>query len=258
MNRPIRLFPFLAVLVVWGTFSGTLRAQDRTDPVLTVKIRNLVKGFHGTAGIYVKNLRTGRTAAFQADSIFPTCSMIKVSIMAGLFNKINQGQLSYDQTLTYRDSLFYPGFDILGGFHDSATILLSKLVMLMITESDNTAALWCQGLAGGGPAINQWLADQGFRVMRVNSRTPGREAAQDLYGWGQTTPREMARLFTMIRDGKVINPAVSERMYRNLIRIYWDGEALSQIPPYVQAASKQGAVDDSRSETVLVNSRGGD
>jgi beta-lactamase class A len=47
-------------------------------------------------------------------------------------------------------------------------------------------------------------------------------------------------------------------MYRNLIRIYWDGEALSQIPPYVQAASKQGAVNQSRSEVALVNAPGGD
>jgi beta-lactamase class A len=47
-------------------------------------------------------------------------------------------------------------------------------------------------------------------------------------------------------------------MYRNLVRIYWDSEALSQIPPFVQAASKQGAVDQSRSEVVLVNAPHGD
>jgi beta-lactamase class A len=33
---------------------------------------------------------------------------------------------------------------------------------------------------------------------------------------------------------------------------------LSQIPPTVQAATKQGAVDQSRSEVVLVNAPGGD
>jgi len=27
-----------------------------------------------------------------------------------------------------------------------------------------------------------------------NARTPGREADYDRWGWGQTTPREMARL----------------------------------------------------------------
>jgi len=43
-----------------------------------------------------------------------------------------------------------------------------------------------------------------------------------------------------------------------LTRIYWNGEALSQVPPWVQAASKQGAVDHSRSEVVLVNAPSGD
>jgi beta-lactamase class A len=47
-------------------------------------------------------------------------------------------------------------------------------------------------------------------------------------------------------------------MYRYLTRIYWDDEALSQIPRTVQVASKQGAVSDSRSEVVLVNGPHGD
>ena len=68
----------------------------------------------------------------------------------------------------------------------------------------------------------------------------------------------MARLFTLIRQGKVVSAAASERMSRMLNRIYWDEGALSQIPPYVQAISKQGAVDASRSETVLVNAPHGD
>jgi beta-lactamase class A len=35
-------------------------------------------------------------------------------------------------------------------------------------------------------------------------------------------------------------------------RNYWDGEGFSQIPPYIFTASKNGAVNRSRSETVLV------
>lgn len=68
----------------------------------------------------------------------------------------------------------------------------------------------------------------------------------------------MATLVELIREGKVISPAASERMYRNLIRIYYDGQALSQIPPYIQVASKSGAVDEARSEVVLVNAPHGD
>jgi beta-lactamase class A len=47
-------------------------------------------------------------------------------------------------------------------------------------------------------------------------------------------------------------------MYRYLTRIYWNGEALSQIPPWVQTASKQGDVSQSKSEVVLVNAPSGD
>jgi len=66
------------------------------------------------------------------------------------------------------------------------------------------------------------------------------------------------KLLVMIREGKAVSPAASEEMYRVLTRIYWNDTALSQIPPFVQAASKQGAVDESRSEVVLVNAPHGD
>lgn len=221
-------------------------------------IHELVKGFNGDVGIYVKNLKTGKVAAYKADSIFPTASMIKVPITAGVMNKVNKKELDYQSMLTYKDSLLYAGEDILGSFKSDEKIALSKVMMLMITTSDNTASLWCQSLAGGGQAINELMAQEGLQYTRVNSRTPGRSAAQQQYGWGQTTPREMTTLLTKLRNGELISPAVSERIYRNLIRIYYDSHALSEIPPYVQVASKSGAVDESRSEVLLVNAPHGD
>ncbi len=113
-------------------------------------------------------------------------------------------------------------------------------------------------MAGTGTRINEIMAENGFKFTRVNSRTPGREEMRTQYGWGVTTPREMAELVVRIREGKMISPWASERMYRNLARIYWDGEALSEIPPYIHTASKQGAVNRSRSEVVLVNAPAGD
>lgn len=232
--------------------------QEKVDPKLTRILQNLVQGFHGDVGIYVKNLKTGKTAAYQADSIFPTASMIKVPITSGMFNKFEKQELDYHSTLSYKDSLLYAGEDILGSFKNGEKIALSKVLMLMITTSDNTASLWCQSMAGGGTEINALMEQIGLQNTRVNSRTPGRSANQSKYGWGQTTPKEMVRLLTMIREGKLISAAASERIYRNLIRIYYDSEALSQVPPYVQVASKSGAVDEARSEVLLVNAPHGD
>ncbi len=47
-------------------------------------------------------------------------------------------------------------------------------------------------------------------------------------------------------------------MYRALTRTFWDGEAISELPPWIQAASKQGVLSDSKSEVVLVNAPSGD
>ena len=248
----------LLFTLVIAFLTMTAQSQERQDKKLDKMLRELVKDFKGDVGIYVKNLKTGKSAGFKADSIFPTASMIKVPITAGVFNKIEKNELDYKTILTYKDSLLYAGEDILGSFKDGEKIALSKVLMLMITTSDNTASLWSQSLAGSGTEINNLMENIGLKDTRVNSRTPGRTANQQKYGWGQTTPREMATLMNMIRNGQLISPAASERIYRNLIRIYYDDVALSQIPPYIQVASKSGAVDEARSEVVLVNAPHGD
>jgi len=232
-------------------------AFAQTDAKLTAKLQDLVKGFNGQAGIYVQNLKTGKTAAINADTLFPTASMIKVSIQCGLMDKIEKGEIKYNQKLAYNDSLLYKGEDILGSFKNGDTIEVSKVAMLMITMSDNTASLWLQKLVGTD-YINNWLATNGFKVMRDNSRATGRDEMHAKYGWGVTTPYEMCRLFTMIRNGEAVSPAASERMQRIMCRIFWDDKALSQIPPYVQTISKQGALTESKSETVLVHAPSGD
>lgn len=233
-------------------------SSQSPDKKLEAQLRPLLAAFHGQAGIYVHHLHSGKVTAINADTIFPTASMIKIPILIGVFDKISRGELSYQQTLVYRDSLHYDGEDILASFRDSIPVSLSRVVMLMLTMSDNTASLWLQSLAGGGTVINRWLEEHGWEHTRVNSRTPGREGARKQYGWGQTTPREMARLMEMIYSGNVISRASSERMYRNLTRNYWDTEGPLQVPPQVRTASKNGAVDASRSEVLLVNAPHGD
>lgn len=229
---------------------------QRLDKKLQKQIEEITKGFGGDIGIYIKNLKNGKTVAINADTVFPTASMVKIPLLIGVMDKLNKGELDYHQTLTYKDSLLYEGVDILGSFKNDEKIELSKLMMLMLTMSDNTASLWLQSLAGKGTRINGILDSLGFKITRVNSRTPGREEARSVYGWGQTSPREMATLMEKIVNGEIISPERSAQMLRLLGRNYWDENAVSQIPSDVFVASKNGAVDESRSELLFVNGRG--
>jgi beta-lactamase class A len=236
-------------------------APVQPDTVLNKKLLALVHGFRGDVGIYVRHLGTGATVEINADDVFPTASLIKLPILLTLFDQVERGVLDLDARVSYPDTLNYAyveSTDVVGYMTAGDTLPLSELAFLMLSISDNVASLWIQALVGGGIAVNEWLAAHGFERTRVNSRTPDREDARREFGWGQTTPREIAQVLVMIRAGRAISASASERMYRMLTKTYWDDRGVAQIPPHVQVASKQGFVDRSRSEVLLVNAPGGD
>lgn len=243
------------VLLFLTCFCSVYANGQKTNS-LEGQLRSLIKGFNGDIGIYVKDLKTGVSVSINGDTVFPTASIVKVPILIGIMDKINNGEMKFHQQMLYTDSLYYSeGDDVLSAFKDSSTIELGKVITLMLSFSDNCASLWLQGLSGGGERINKILDSLGYRDTRVNSRTPGRRPIWEVYGWGQTTPREAVSLMERIVKGEMINKEASEKMLRLLGRQYWDEEALSQIPPDVFVASKSGAVDESRNELLFVNSK---
>jgi beta-lactamase class A len=249
----MRKISLAAFILLFSFFCSQAQKTDRT---LQSRVEDLIKGFHGDVGIYIYSPEKNRTVAINADTVFPTASIVKISILIGIMAKMQSGELDYHQRMTYTDSLFYDeGDDLLSRFKPGSEIELSKLIMLMLTISDNCASLWLQGLAGGGVRINQLLDSLGIVNTRVNSRTPGRETARQNYGWGQTTPREIAGIMERIVKGEIFNKEASARMLRLLSRQYWDEQALSQIPAGVFTADKNGAVDQSRNEVVYVNGK---
>ncbi len=242
------------VLLAAAVFYFGISFSQKRNKKLQGKLEETIHGFNGDIGIYVKNLRTGQIVSINADTIFPTASIVKVPILLGIMHKINNSELNYDSALTYKDSLLYEGEDILGSFKTNEKILLKKVMMLMLTTSDNTASLWLQSIAGTGTRINKILDSLGMKSTRINSRTPGRENNKTQYGWGQATPAEIGNMFEKIYRNEIFSATACERMMRCLGRNYWDeDEAISQIPPTIEVFSKNGCVNASRSEVLLVN-----
>ena len=242
----------LGLFILFAVYSSISIAQ-KTDKSLEKKINALISTFNGEIGIYVKDLQKNNIVSINADTIFPTASIVKIPILIGIMNKIHNKELDYHQKLTWFDTLNYdPGEDIVAYLKPETKIELSKVMMLMMTISDNTGSLWLQHIAGTGTRINQLMDQLWYSKTRVNSRTHGRESDRSVYGWGQTSPAEMARIVEDIVNGKIISPEACDKMLRIMGRQYWDEEGLSSIPPNVYVASKNGAVNASRSEVMYV------
>src|SRR4029077_15589953 len=211
------------LITIQFTFLSLFAIAQKTDKTLEKQIGELVQGFHGTIGIYVHELKKDRIASFNADTVFPTASIVKIPIMIGIMDRIQNKELEFHQVMIYKDTMKYdPGEDVLASFKPDEKILLSKLMLLSISLSDNTASLMLQGIAGGGQRINYLMDSLGYLYTRVNSRTPGREKDREIYGWGQTTPREIARIMEKTEKGEVLSQTSSDRMLRTMGRQYWD------------------------------------
>jgi beta-lactamase class A len=252
----ITYFLVFIITVFAGNLSPIYNKTDLTEPdFITIEneLNKLIEGFNGDVGIYVKHLPSGREIEIQADTIFPTASMVKVPIMAQIFNLMQIDSLHYDSTYVYEDRLYYEGEDVVASFKAGERISLHKLLFLSISFSDNTASLWLQELSGSGTKVNEFMSELGLEHTRVNSRTNGRQEDFRKYGWGQTTPREMALLVEKIYKGEVVGPEASDEMFRLMSKSLWDKRALSSIPKQINVASKQGSVNRSRSEVFLVN-----
>jgi beta-lactamase class A len=227
------------------------------DPELTQRLEELTRGFGGDVGVYVRHLPTGRSAAVRADVPYPAASLIKVPILLALFDRIERGELHYHTRLTWRAAEREPSGGLIASLRDGSTVDVRLLAYLMVTISENDASLWCQELAGGGAGVNRWLEKNGFPLTRVNSRTAGRELDRARFGWGQSSPREMAEMLLRLRERRAVSPAADDEMTRLLGNNYYNDVALSVIPPYVNVLSKTGGVRDARSEAVLVEAPSG-
>jgi beta-lactamase class A len=62
----------------------------------------------------------------------------------------------------------------------------------------------------------------------------------------------MSLLFEKIYKGEVVSKTASDKMLRLLNRNFFDRESISQLPPYTVVFTKNGAVNQTRNEVVLV------
>ena len=64
---------------------------QKPDAKLQRQIENLLQGFHGTVGVFVHDLKHNKTVAVNADTVFPTASIVKMPILLGIMHNTKRG-----------------------------------------------------------------------------------------------------------------------------------------------------------------------
>lgn len=262
MKRATLLVPVLVAVA-----SLSMSADDS----LTDRLAARVRFFDGTVSLYAKNLETGREVGLEADRRVRTASTIKLPILCALEALVAAGAVGWDELLTVRHDDKVSGSGILADFEDGSTVSVRNAATLMIVVSDNTATnLVLHRITAD--AVNGFLDTLGLHETRALRKVRGDGAtlrppsgwskaglldANQRYGLGVSTPREMVRLLEQLHRGAVVSPAASADVIGILKRQQLKDGIGRHAPDDEVVASKSGSLDALRSDVGIAYTAGG-
>jgi beta-lactamase class A len=188
--------------------------------------------FPGKAGIWVKHLTTGETAAVLDAEIFNSASVIKIPVLVLAFQMADKGALNLDERISIRKE------DIRGGsgifrYHDAGLQPTFRDVLLqMVITSDNTATDLAIAKVGGVARVNAWLKEAGYADQRLTQTTGelfakynalkptddrnAKTNSDRAYWLGDITPRGMGLMLEAIEKKTIASAAACTDMIRML------------------------------------------
>ncbi len=177
---------------------------------MTAGMRKLSRAYSGNVGIYMKDLRTGRVWEYNADERFRSASLVKLPIMAAVFEKIESGALSLDTQVKLTGKERVGGSGSLKWVPNGTSLSVMELIYKMITESDNTATRMLIDKVGMGYLSS---AFEGLGLKYTNITQQGMSlTSRPLRDDNFTTAREMAGLLERIYEGALVNKEASGYM----------------------------------------------
>jgi beta-lactamase class A len=242
-------------------------ASDHRDQTMQHLMDDYASHHHGKVSLYAKALGTGETVAINPDTPVNTASVIKVPIMLESMYQVKEGRISFDDTLTLNKADQVSGSGVLLLFHTPAPINFETALVMMITQSDNTATNLVLAHVGR-ERVNARLRTLGFPVT-TSIRPIGHQDQGDQspelkpFGIGRTTAREMAGILESIERCDLGDRTLCARMidimehqfWRNCIPHYLEDADTTEVASHV--ANKTGSLDHVRNDVGIVFTKDG-
>lgn len=215
--------------VVFGLYSGGVWLNRQLNPppedlkktvqspindvewqAMVAGLENAAGAWRANAGIYLKDLQSGRTWDYNADRLFTSASLVKLPIMAAVFDRINSGAITLNTQIKLTRADRVGGSGTLKWVRDGTSLSVMELIYKMITESDNTATRMLIDYVGM-PYLDEAFRKLGLVHTNISmegmSLASGRIAHENY-----TTAREMAEMLEKIYAGELISRESSEFM----------------------------------------------
>jgi beta-lactamase class A len=240
---------------------------DRVDATMQHLMDAYARNHKGKVSLFARHLRTGQTVAIDPDVPVNTASVIKLPIMLEAMYQVKAGRVSLDDTLPLHKEDQVSGSGVLLLFRTPAEINFETAIVLMVTQSDNTATNLVLAHIGR-ERVNARMRALGC-PLTTSIRPIGHPNQGDRspelkpFGIGRTTAREMAGVLASIARCDLGDAALCARMidvlrhqfWRNGIPRYLEEVDTTEVPSDV--ANKTGSLDHVRNDVGIVFTKEG-
>ena len=136
------------------------------DPALQALVERLIDRDNGTTAVAVRHLRTGASAAYHEQDVFPAASLAKVPVLVEVARRLETGAVRPDDPVRITPDAITGGAGVLQA-RAGEELAVVELMRLAVTVSDNVAARLLLRHVGGVEAVNRTLAALGLEQTRL-------------------------------------------------------------------------------------------
>jgi len=197
-----------------------------------------LRDFRGIAAVVIKDLGKNWEINSNADLRIASASMVKIPIMAAYIYAAREGKIDLKSMVQIRKSDFTPGSGELKFESPGREFPVEDLIVLMVTESDNTAAnMLIEKM--GFDTVNMYFKKIGLKFTNLSRKMMDfKERKEGVENY--TTASDMACLLEKMYRGKFIDPAASKQCLEILACQQVNDRIPKKLPAGIVVAHKTG------------------
>lgn len=173
------------------------------------RVHQLIEHSTGIWGIYLEDLDSGEKWELNGDELFYAASVIKVPIMAAVFDAAECGALAMSDEIVLKQEDFVGGSGVIQHLTPGTALSVLDITMLMIIQSDNTATNILIDLVGTDN-IRKTMKEQSmekstfYNKLMMNNPNP--------IGYNQITASDIGRILKRMATRELVSLTSSDRM----------------------------------------------
>lgn len=201
----------------------------------------------GHVAIAIENLATGSISGINTNASMPAASTIKIPVMVEVFEQMALGKIELDRLVHLQASDRDWGFGDLCDAPAGKAYSVSRLLRLMITESDNTATNMLIRLVGR-QRINATMHELGLSRTSVADYIRSEGDIRSL----RSSPRDMVHLLDAMAREQLVDVWSSRQMLAILEGQRHNTLLPAPLPPETKIAHKTGTLHDTLNDVGIV------